>query len=82
VISSFNNIPLEGITAQLNHIKEENIILHQRIQSLDSSLEDLRLKNHELTDEILKKTGNDHLFIYSVPCFPGLCRFCSVNILF
>lgn len=45
------------MSAQLKTLRDENDLSLRRIQNLESELEDLRVKNNQLSDDLLKKAG-------------------------
>lgn len=60
------------MSAQLKALRDENDKSLKRIQKLESELEDLRLKNNQLSDDLLKKAGK---LSFGNVCFLKTCEF-------
>lgn len=46
-----------GMSTQLKALRDDNDLSLKRIQKLEADLEDLRMKNNQLSDDLLKKAG-------------------------
>lgn len=45
------------MSTQLKALRDDNDLSLKRIQKLEADLEDLRMKNNQLSDDLLKKAG-------------------------